>query len=157
MKGFTLIELLVVVLIIGILSAIALPQYELAVEKGRASEAIVNWKAIQDSFQRNLQEYPGDTVLNTRAKISDVQLKGGSWAADDCFVTKNFYYELGNTLNGKEAVEVCRIDRPSDCLNADNTLYCVGFVVEGNFDVISGSGCEDGSDYEQVCKLFTDI
>lgn len=97
-KGFTLIELLVVVLIIGILSAIALPQYQKAVEKARVAEVLQNAKALREAMDVYLLEqggFPSTQVMINQGAFA-LELSGGSFdSVSGYYVTDNFTYNAG--------------------------------------------------------------
>lgn len=89
-KGFTLIELLVVVLIIGILSAIALPQYTTAVEKARSAEAISLMGSMRYAAERGyLQSSKWPAIDEMDIEIPSVSSGTGSTATTS-YRTKNF-------------------------------------------------------------------
>ncbi len=154
-KGFTLIELLVVILIIGILSSIALPQYKRTVAKARTTEAMVALKAITDAQEVYFIAY--DDYASDISQL-DVKVEQGKNFTYDCSSKRTCFarprvadcpvieFHLSQKVNGATdnilgkhwcqvasinseiAKSVCKSFGPEDTTMAAGKYYLIGAI-----------------------------
>ena len=108
-KAFTLIELLVVVLIIGILAAVALPQYRKAVDRARLQEALIQGRALLEAQQLYLTTNGNITTdldnLDITMPVSSWTCSGGTCSSS---TTSGASFEVSNYYGNNHLTLFCR-------------------------------------------------
>ncbi|NRB57160.1 MAG: pilin [Salinicola sp.] len=102
--GFTLIELMIVVAIIGILAAIAIPQYQNYVARSEFTSALATLKGLQTPAELAIQEGKFDSTDLTKIGLSSAAVQNGAVTAtapDDANGVTTGDYTLVFTFSGE--------------------------------------------------------
>ncbi len=143
MKGFTLIELLVVVLIIGILSSVALPQYTKAVEKSRATQGMV---LVNSLVTAQKVYYMANGKYAAGFDELDIDLPGNPVGSSA--VIKDFDITMHEMNNSSLAHIQAMYNRREWGKN----WYIMFYVVRDKLYCVAHEGSEAGN---KLCKSFS--
>ena len=145
-KAFTLIELLVVVLIIGILSAVALPQYQKAVMKTRYATMK---NLVNSIYQAEEIYYLANNEYTTDFDDLDIEMPGGYTDKTGRFITyPNVTYSLKADWYSVSAY-------PANCPRLE--IYFDKASIEE--DILDKVICWPlgNATYEKVCKSLSGL
>lgn len=124
--GFTLIELLVVILIIAILAAVALPQYQKAVRRVRFAKIEANMRMLAEAAAE-CKLRKGDACNSTELDITVPEcepIAGTEWLAEMCYIDLS---RNSISLGGKYGATLAEewYDNPPEGLST-YTIYAWG-------------------------------
>ncbi len=148
-KGFTLIELLVVVLIIGILSAVALPQYQKTVLKSRTAEAWTNLSALNKAINVFCLENPeysssGGTQILDLISIGVEDSNNFSYRAYVYCSNSRSRFAYASYSKGGKTLSL-GINGEGKRVCTGNACQDIGFTEFGGTPCVCGVAREDGT------------